>query len=305
MIPDSVPAAAPRAAAPVETSLGRFVADFVESRVAVAALVVFVALVIVALAAPVISPQNPYDLAVITIIDGRLPPGSESGDITFWLGTDDQGRDLVSAILYGLRISLFVGATSGLIALVIGMTLGLVSAYLGGRVDALFMRLVDFQLSVPSILVALVLIALLGRGVDKVIVAIIIAQWAFYARTARATALVEIGKEYMAAAACLALPRRRQIFRHLLPNCLAPMIVIGMIQVASAISLEATLSFLGVGLPITEPSLGLLIANGFEYMLSGRYWISFFPGIALLVLILSLNLVGDHVRDLLNPRLAR
>ena len=185
------------------------------------------------------------------------------------------------------------------------MTLGLVSAYLGGRVDALFMRLVDFQLSVPSILVALVLIALLGRGVDKVIVAIIIAQWAFYARTARATALVEIGKEYMAAAACLALPRRRQIFRHLLPNCLAPMIVIGMIQVASAISLEATLSFLGVGLPITEPSLGLLIANGFEYMLSGRYWISFFPGIALLVLILSLNLVGDHVRDLLNPRLAR
>ena len=304
MIPGSSPTAVSRGAAE-GTSLGRFLDDFVESRVAVAALAVFVTLVVLALAAPVISPQNPYDLAEINIIDGRLPPGSEGGGMTYWLGTDDQGRDMLSAILHGLRISLFVGATSGLIALVIGMALGLVSAYLGGRVDALFMRLVDFQLSVPSILVALILIALLGRGVDKVIIALIIAQWAFYARTVRGTALVEIGKEYMEAAACLALPKRRQIFRHLLPNCLAPMIVIGMIQVASAISLEATLSFLGVGLPITEPSLGLLIANGFEYMLSGRYWISVFPGLALLVLILSLNLVGDHVRDLLNPRLTR
>ena len=304
MIPDSIPTVVPRVASQ-GTSLGHFLADFCESRVAVAALVVFVTLVLMALAAPVISPQNPYDLAEINIIDGRLPPGSEGGGRTYWLGTDDQGRDMVSAILYGLRISLFVGATSGLVALVIGMALGLISAYIGGRMDALFMRLVDFQLSIPSILVALILIALLGRGVDKVIFALIIAQWAFYARTVRGTALIEIGKEYMEAAACLALPKRRQIFRHLLPNCLAPMIVIGMIQVASAISLEATLSFLGVGLPITEPSLGLLIANGFEYMLSGRYWISVFPGLALLVLILSLNLVGDHVRDLLNPRLAR
>ena len=304
MIPEPIASAVPRAVAE-GTSLGRFLADFVESRVAVAALVVFVTLVVLALAAPAISPQNPYDLAEINIIDGRLPPGTEGSAMTYWLGTDDQGRDMLSAILHGLRISLFVGATSGLVALVIGMALGLVSAYLGGRVDALFMRLVDFQLSVPSILVALILIALLGRGVDKVIIALIIAQWAFYARTVRGTALVEIGKEYMEAAACLALPKRRQIFRHLLPNCLAPIIVIGMIQVASAISLEATLSFLGVGLPITEPSLGLLIANGFEYMLSGRYWISVFPGLALLVLVLSLNLVGDHVRDLLNPRLTR
>jgi peptide/nickel transport system permease protein len=223
--------------------------------------------------------------------------------MTFWLGTDGQGRDLVSAIFYGLRTSIFVGVTSGLLALLIGMSMGLLAAYVGGLVDSIIMRAVDFQLSFPSILVALMLLAALGQGVDKIIIALVIVQWAYYARTIRASALVERGKEYMEAAACLILGNSRIIFGHLLPNCLPPLIVIGAVQVAYAIALEATLSFLGLGLPPTEPSLGLLIANGSTYLLSGQYWISFFPGIALLLTISSINLVADQVREVLNPRL--
>jgi peptide/nickel transport system permease protein len=167
------------------------------------------------------------------------------------------------------------------------------------------MRIVDLQLSFPAILVALMLLAILGRGVDKVILALIIVQWAYYARTTRSAALVERRKEYIEAAACLALSQRRIIFRHLLPNCLPPVIVVGTVQVANAIALEATLSFLGIGLPMTEPSLGLLISNGFDYLLSGKYWISVYPGVALLITIVAINLVGDQLRDVLNPRLQR
>ena len=222
-----------------------------------------------------------------------------------WLGADGAGRDMWSAILYGLRISLGVGVASGVVALAIGTAIGLAAAYRGGWLDALIMRLVDLQLSFPAILVALILVAILGRGADKVMIALILVQWAYYARTVRGSALVERRKEYIEAAHCLALPPRRIVFRHLLPNVIAPMIVVGTLQTAHAISLEATLSFLGVGLPLTEPSLGLLIANGFEYMLSGKYWISFYPGIALLATIMSINLVGDRLRDVLNPRLER
>jgi len=185
------------------------------------------------------------------------------------------------------------------------MSVGLMAAYFGGRVDNLIMRVVDVQLSFPAILVALILLAILGKGIDKIIVALVVVQWAYYARTVRASALVERRREYVEAATCLALSHRRIVFRHLLPNCLPPLIVVGTLQTAHAIALEATLSFLGIGLPITEPSLGLLISNGFEYMLSGSYWISFFPGIALLVTIVSINLVGDQLRDVLNPRLER
>jgi peptide/nickel transport system permease protein len=179
------------------------------------------------------------------------------------------------------------------------------AAYYGGRLESLIMRVVDLQLSFPAILVALILLAVLGRGVDKVLIALIIVQWAYYARTIRGQALVERRREYIEAARCLALSDRRIVFRHLLPNCLPPVIVVGTVQVANAIALEATLSFLGVGVPITEPSLGLLISNGYGYMLSGDYWISFFPGIALVVAVVSLNLVGDQLRDVLNPRLRR
>lgn len=292
--------------APVETPLRRFIADFCESRVAIGGLILLAAIIIVALAAPLISPQNPYDLNQLDILDGRLEPGAKAAaGFTYWLGSDDQGRDMLSGIFYGLRISLMVGVGSCLIALAVGMSVGLLAAYAGERIEGLLMRIVDLQLSFPAILVALILIAVLGEGTWKVVIALVTVQWAYYARTVRGAALVERRKEYIEAAQCLALSHRRIVFRHLLPNCMPPLIVVATVQVAHAIALEATLSFLGIGLPITSPSLGLLIANGFEYLLSGKYWISFFPGIALLLTIVSINLVGDHLRDVLNPRLQK
>jgi len=289
------------------TPMARFAAEFADSPVAVIALFVTLTLGLLALFANFITPQNPYDLMQLDIMEGMQPPGSTSfdGTMTYHLGTDQQGRDMLSAIIFGLRMSLGVGAMSTVIALSVGMSIGVLAAYFGGRVDSVIMRIVDLQLSFPAILVALILLAVLGKGVDKVIFALIIVQWAYYARTVRGTALVERRKEYIEAASCLALSHRRIVFRHLLPNCLPPLIVVATVQVANAIALEATLSFLGVGVPITEPSLGLLIANGYEYMLSGRYWIAFFPGVALLVTIVAINLVGDQLRDVLNPRLKR
>ena len=294
-------------AAPIEESaLGRFASEFFESWIATVAFALLLVIIFLAVFAPLISPQNPYDLAQVSVLDGRLPPGSQAFDgYTMWLGSDGAGRDLFSAILYGLRISLTVGVMSGLIALCVGMCVGLTAAYVGGRVETAIMRLVDLQLSFPAALIALILIAILGKGVDKIIFALVVVQWAYYARTVRGSALVERRKEYVDAAACLGLGSARIMFRHILPNCLAPLIVVGAVQTAHAISLEATLSFLGVGLPQTEPSLGVLIANGFEYMMSGRYWISVFPGVALLLTIVSINLVGDQLRDVLNPRLRR
>jgi peptide/nickel transport system permease protein len=292
---------------PVEQSpLRRFVSDYCESKVAVAGAIGVLIIVFIALFAPLISPTNPYDLATVDIMDSRLKPGGEmmSGVIAV-VGTDGMGRDMLSSMFYGLRISLTVGAMSGFVALMIGVCVGLTAAYFGGRVDMVIMRIVDLQLSFPAILIALVLLATLGKGVDKIIIALIVVQWAYFARTVRGTALVERRKEYIEAAACLALSHRRIVFRHLLPNCLPPLIVVGTVQIANAISLEATLSFLGIGLPVTEPSLGLLISNGFEYMLSGKYWISVYPGIVLLFTIVSINLVGDRLRDVLNPRLER
>ena len=290
----------------VETPFRRFVSEFVESRLALCGLVVFCSIVLIAVLAPFIAPQNPYDLAQLDIMDGRLEPGSVGGSgITHWLGTDDQGRDMLSGIMYGLRISLIVGAGSAILACVVGASLGMLAAYAGGRTDSLIMRMVDLQLSFPAILAALMILAFLGKGILNVVIALVVVEWAYYARTVRGTALVERRREYIEAAQCLALPTRRIIFRHLLPNCLPPLIVVGTMQVARAIALEATLSFLGLGVPITEPSLGLLIANGYEYMLSGKYWISFYPGIALLVTIVSINLVGDQLRDVLNPRLRK
>ena len=266
--------------------------------------IVLVAIFLAAAAfAPLIAPQNPYDLSQLDIMDGRLPPGSESMNGTVYLiGTDDQGRDLWSAILYGLRTSILVGVASAAIALVIGASIGLFSAYAGGRMDSFLMRVVDIQLSFPAILIALIFLAILGQGVDKIILALIVTQWAYYARTIRGSALVERKRAYVDAARSMALPDRSILFRHILPNCLPPLIVVATMRVAYAIMLEATLSFLGIGLPVTEPSLGLLISNGFEYLLSGDYWISFFPGLVLLLLIVAINLIGDSLRDILNPR---
>jgi peptide/nickel transport system permease protein len=305
-------AALPKATIPApaavkeETPFRRFVSQFLEDKVAVFGLVLLAIVVLLALLAPWISPQNPYDLAKVDLMDSKQPPGEMAGDgFRMWLGSDGVGRDLLSGILYGLRISLMVGAISGIIAASVGMSIGLIAAYAGGKVESLIMRIVDLQLSLPTVLVALILVSILGKGVDKIIIALVIVQWAYYARTVRGSALVERRKEYVEAAQSLGLSNARIIFRHILPNVIAPVIVIATVQTAHAIALEATLSFLGVGLPQTEPSLGVLIANGFQYLLSGKYWISTFPGIALLVTIVAINLVGDRLRDVLNPRLEK
>lgn len=307
--------------APPESPLQRFLRNYLASRIALCGSVLLIVIVLAAIFAPWLAPQNPYDLSQVDILDARLPPGAHAsanaaanasmnastniahGPMTYLLGTDEQGRDMLSAILYGLRISVTVGVASTVVALAIGLVLGLIAGYAGGRVDAFIMRIADLQLAFPPILVALILLALMGPGTGKIIVALIAVQWAYYARTARGAALVERQKEYIEAARGLGLSPLRIAFRHLLPNCLPPVIAIAALQIASAISLEATLSFLGLGLPVTEPSLGLLIANGFEYLLSGRYWISLFPGIALVVTVVAINLVADQLRDVLNPRL--
>ncbi|MFT4192841.1 MAG: ABC transporter permease [Comamonas sp.] len=283
------------------------VRDLLASRTAVAAMAVLAAIVLAALLAPWITPQDPYDLLQLDVLDARLPPLSRSaeGGYLYWLGTDGQGRDLYSAIVYGLRISLGVGIGSALVAAAVGTLVGLLAAWLGGRADALLMRLVDLLLSFPTILLALMILAYLGKGIGNVLLTLVLVEWAYYARTARGQALVESRREYVDAARGQAIGAWRILVGHILPNCLPPLIVIGTLQVARAITLEATLSFLGLGVPITEPSLGLLIANGFQFMLSNEYWISVFPGLALLITIVAINLVGDRLRDVLNPRLQR
>lgn len=286
--------------------LARFFSEFRENRSAVIGLALIVTLLVLALIAPLITPQDPYDLASLTLRDARRPPGYVgTAGYMHWLGTDAQGRDLFSAILYGLRISIEMGVLAGTIGLVLGAGVGTMAAYVGGRTEAVVMRLIDLQLSFPAILLAFVLAALLGQGKMQLVAALVTAQYAYFARTAHGAAAAERNKDYVEAAFSTPLPAWRVVLRHILPNALPPLIVVATVQIASAISLEATLSFLGVGLPPTEPSLGMLIANGFPYMLSGRYWISIYPGIALILLIFSVNLVGDQIRDQLNPRLKR
>ena len=283
-----------------------FLTEFAESRVALVAVALLALIVLLALAAPLITPQNPYDLAKLVLMDARRPPGFVgSNGFTHWLGTDAQGRDLYSAILYGLRISLQVGLVAGTIAFTLGAGLGTLAGFIGGRVEALIMRWIDLQLSFPAILLALVLAALLGQGKWQLIAALVTAQYAYFARTAHGAATAERSKDYVEAALSIPLSPARVAFGHVLPNCLPPLIVVATVQVANSIALEATLSFLGLGLPVSEPSLGMLIANGFQYMLSGRYWISIYPGIALIALIVVINLVGDQIRDQLNPKLKR
>lgn len=300
-----VPEAMPTQIAPPETPMRLLWRRYLKNRVGTVAAAFLFLLIIVALAAPFLAPQNPYDLGSVSINEAELAPGTSSSDnkMVYLLGTDGAGRDILSAILYGLRISLGIGITSALAALAIGTCVGLVSAYFGGKVDAFLMRMVDVQLSIPTILVALVLLAVFGQGVDKTLFALILVQWATFARNVRSSAMVERSKEYIEAAFGQGLPAGRIMFRHVLPNCMAPLIVTTTNQMANAITLEATMSFLGIGLPQTKPSLGLLISNGFDYMLSNEYWISVFPGIALVLLVGAISLVGDQLRIVLNPKL--
>ena len=295
-----------QALVPLQTPLRIFFDEFLENRIATVAVTVLFVIIILALSAPLITPQNPYDLATLVLTDARRPPGFVgSNGFTHWLGTDAQGRDLLSAIIYGLRISLQVGFTAGVIAFLLGASLGTLAGFIGGRTEALIMRIIDLQLSFPAILLALVLAALLGQGKWQLIAALVTAQYAYFARTAHGAATAERSKDYVEAALSTPLTPTRVALRHVLPNCLPPLIVVVTVQVANSIALEATLSFLGLGLPVSEPSLGMLISNGFQYMLSGRYWISIYPGLALIALIVCLNLVGDQIRAQLNPRLKR
>ncbi|NIA67895.1 ABC transporter permease [Pelagibius litoralis] len=291
---------------PVQSPLRRFWSEYCENRIAVIALAVAILMALLALLAPFIVPQDPYDLEHLSFLDARRPPGFVgSGGYTHLLGTDPQGRDLLSAILYGLRISIMIGLTAGAVGLVLGTSVGIFAAYKGGRIEAALMRVIDLQLSFPPILLALILVALLGQGKGQLIAALVAAQYAYFARTAYGAARGERHKEYIEAALATPLSSAQVVLRHLLPNCLPPLIVVATVQIAYAISLEATLSFLGLGLPVTEPSLGMLISNGFPYMMSGRYWISVYPGVALIILIIAINLVGDQIRDQFNPRLRK
>ncbi len=275
---------------------------FLRSTSGVVGAVLLLALLLLAALGHALAPQNPYDLKALDIMDAQMPPGSAGlSGMRFLLGTDTLGRDLWSAILYGLRTSLVVGLASTSLGLSIGAGLGLLAGWRGGATEAVIMRLADLQLSLPAILVALVLISLAGPGLGNVILALVLVQWAGYARTMCGLVLAERERDYVAAAAGLALPAGRIMLRHLLPNCAPPLIVLATVAVGGAITLEATLSFLGIGLPQTQPSLGLLIANGFAYLMSGAWWISIFPGLALFLVVLAINLVGDALRETLDP----
>lgn len=282
----------------------QFWSEFKRHPVPVIAALVVLAIILLAVFAPLIAPQDPYDLSSLVLRDGRRAPGYIGhGGYTHILGTDGQGRDLFSAILYGLRISLEMGLLAGVIAFAIGALVGSTAAYVGGRFEAFIMRVIDLQLSFPAILLAFVVAALLGQGKSQLIIALVFSQYAYFVRTAHGAASAERHKDYVEAALSVPMSGWFIVTRHILPNAMPPLIVVATVQVASAISLEATLSFLGVGLPPTEPSLGMLISNGFQYLLSGRYWISIYPGVALIILIMAINLVGDQIRDQLNPRL--
>ena len=292
-----------------------FVFDFTRAPLAMLAAAVVLFLFIIAILAPLVAPTNPFDPASLNLMNGFTPPMTPNmfTGQSFVMGTDDQGRDLLSAIIYGLRVSLFVGVMSVLLAMGIGVSLGLVAGYLGGWLDNLIMRIADIQLTFPSILIAMLIFGVL-RGIippdlrDEMAIFVLIAaiglsEWVPFARTVRATTLVEKEKEYVQAARLIGLRRGQIMWRHILPNVIGPVLVIATITLALAIIAEATLSFLGVGAPPTEPSLGTLIRIGQDYLFSGEWWILVFPAVTLLALALSVNLLGDWLKDTLNPRL--
>jgi peptide/nickel transport system permease protein len=288
--------------------------SFRRSPVTIAAALLTLLCVGSALLAPWVAPHNPFDSATINLTDGFAPPAwTEAGSTRYLLGTDDQGRDVLSTILYGTRISLAVGLAAVLLAAALGVTLGLLSGYIGGRLDAFIMRIADVQLSFPAILIALLIdgfarVALPTEAHDSLaipvlILAIGVAGWVQYARTVRGSVLVEKNKEYVQAARVIGRHPLAIMVHHVLPNVMGPVLVIATIHIATAIITEATLSFLGVGVPTTQPSLGTLIRVGNDFLFSGEWWITVFPGGALVVLVLSVNLLGDWLRDALNPKL--
>ena len=288
--------------------------SFTRSPVAVVSAAVTVLFVACTLFAPLVAPHNPFDLASIDLLDSFIPPvWQDGGDPRFLLGTDDQGRDIFSTIIYGARISLGVSFAAVLLAMALGISLGLLSGYLGGTVDAVIMRIADVQLTFPAILIALLIDGLsrsvLPRDLHSdiwfyvLVLAIGLSFWVQYARTVRGSVMVERNKEYVQAARVIGIPPLLIMVRHVLPNVMGPVLVIATINLAIAVITEATLSFLGVGVPLTSPSLGTLVRVGQDFLFSGEWWITIFPGVALAILVLAVNLLGDWLRDALNPKL--
>ncbi len=288
--------------------------SFKRDKVAMVSFTILTIFLLAALFAPVLAPYDPYDTASIDIMDSEIPPSwVADGDSRFFLGTDIMGRDLLSTMLYGLRISVMIGIGAVILQAIIGIGVGLVSGYMGGKVDAILMRIADVQLSFSTLMVAIIVSAIVqltfgvGRyeqlAVPLLVVIIGIAEWPQYARTVRASVLGEKNKEYVEAARVIGLDSKRIMFSHILPNSLSPVLVISTVQVANAVMSEAALSFLGLGMPVSRPSIGSLINAGFEYIFSGAWWLTFFPAILLIIFILVINLLGDWLRDVLNPKL--
>lgn len=288
--------------------------SFVNNRVAMTSATVLLTLVLLSALAPVIAPFDPWDQTKFDIMDSEIPPvGAAGADERFLLGTDSMGRDMLSTILYGMGISIVIGVFATLLQAFIGVSIGLVSGYHGGRLDSVLMRVADIQLSFTTLMVAIVVLAVFqatvgfdfyeNYAVIVIVMVIGIAEWPQYARTVRACVLAEKKKEYVDAVRVIGLRPGQIIYRHILPNTFSPLLVISTVQVANAIITEAALSFLGLGMPVTKPSLGSLIRNGFEFIFSGSWWITAFPSIVLVVLILSINLLGDWLREVLNPKL--
>ncbi len=287
---------------------------FKRDKTVIVSFTVFIVFILAAVFAPLLAQNNPYDLGSIDLMDSELPPfWMEGSDPHFWLGTDEQGRGIYSTILYGLRTSLLIGIFSVMLQMILGVVVGLVSAYRGGWIDNLLMRITDVQLSFSTLMVAIIVSAIFKTAfgarffADNAVLILVliigVAEWPQYARTIRSTALSEKGKEYVEAARVMGLRPMRIMFRHILPNCLSPILVISTVQIANAIMSEAALSFLGLGMPPSKPSLGSLISNGFEYISSGSWWITLFPGVVLVILVLVVNLLGDWLRDVFNPKL--
>ncbi len=293
-----------------------FLKRFLSDPVAIGAGIVLLILVVLAALAPWIAPQNPYDLLQLNIMDSELPPSwRDGGDERYWLGTDTQGRGVFSTILYGTGISLLIGIGAVIVQGILGVSIGLWAGYRGGWVDSFLMRLADIQMSLSTLMIAIIALALFQTAFDAniyadyaiimLIVIIGVAEWPKFARTVRSSVLGEKNKEYVDAARVIGLPARKVMWIHILPNTLTPVLVISTIQVAEAIMTEAALSFLGLGMPVDRPSLGSLIRSGFEFIFSGSWWITLYPAIVLVALVLALNLLGDWLRDTLNPKLRR
>ncbi|RDE19667.1 ABC transporter permease [Motiliproteus coralliicola] len=292
----------------------QLVHSFSRDKLAMVSFTIFVLYLLAALLAPLIAPYNPYDPSAIDIMDSEIPPAwQEEADERFALGTDAQGRDMLSTMLYGTRISLMIGICAVMLQMFLGVMIGLTAGYFGGRIDSFLMRLADIQLSFSTMMVAIVVLAVFQAAfgaelyadlaIFMLILVIGIAEWPQYARTVRASVLAEKHKEYVDAARVMGFKSSRIMWRHILPNTLSPILVISTVQVANAIISEASLSFLGLGMPVSQPSLGSLISSGFEYIFSGSWWITVIPGIVLVVLVLVMNLLGDWLRDVLNPKL--